>query len=82
MKKRLKKIIGPIVESENLIFKGVDIDEGDQKRTITVIIDKKNEAVDVNDCVRISKIIDPILEEEDLFKGKSYFLTVSSPGSS
>ena len=81
MKKRFKEIIPPIIESEGLIFDSVEVGKKDGKKTLTVIIDKKEGSVDVNDCSKISKLIDPIIEEEDFFDDQSYLLIVSSPGS-
>ncbi len=81
MKKRFEKIIPPIIESEGLVFKKVEVEKKDGKIALTVTIDKKDGKVDVNDCSKISKLIDPIIEEEDFFDGESYLLIVSSPGS-
>ncbi len=81
MEKRLNKIIPPIVDSEGLIFHSLEIKKENGERKIIVTIDKDGDAVDVKDCSRISKIIDPIIEAEKFFNGESYLLVVSSPGS-
>ncbi len=39
----------------------------------------KNEGVSIDDCEAFSRMIDPILDEED-FIDESYYLEVSSPG--
>ncbi len=80
MKKRFLEIIPPIIESEGLIFHSFEVGKRDGKKTLTVIIDKEDGKVDVNDCSKISKLIDPIIENEDFFE-ESYLLIVSSPGS-
>ncbi len=80
MKKELEKIISPIVEKEGLIFDSVRLKRMDGKKAIEVIVDKED-SVDVDDCARLSKLIDPLLEEVDPFGGESYLLIVSSPGS-
>ena len=80
MKKRFLEIIPPIIESEGLIFHSFEVGEKDGKKSLTVFIDKEDGKVDVEDCSKISKLIDPIIEQEDFFEG-SYLLIVSSPGS-
>ena len=80
MKKRFLEIIPPIIESEGLIFDSFEVGKKDGKTALTIIIDKEDGKVDVEECSRVSKLIDPIIEEEDFFD-ESYLLIVSSPGS-
>lgn len=80
MKKRFMEIIPPIIESEGLIFDSFEVGQKDGKKTLTIIIDREEGNVDVSDCSKISKLIDPIIENEDFFE-ESYLLIVSSPGS-
>gem|GEM_PF-3797792 len=81
MKDELKEIILPIVETEGLIFKSVELGERDGKKTIEITVDKEASSVDVDDCAKVSKLIDAVLEKRDPFDGESYLLIVSSPGS-
>ncbi len=48
---------------------------------LTVYIDNKEEGegVSLDDCEKVSRILDPILDEKDPIE-QSYFLEVSSPG--
>ncbi len=80
MEKRFLEIIPPIIESEGFIFDSFEVGQKDGKKSVTVVIDKKDGKVDVEDCSKISRLIDPIIENEDFFKD-SYLLIVSSPGS-
>ncbi len=80
MKKRFMEIIPPIIESEGLVFDSFEVGQKDGKKTLTIIIDREDGNVDVNDCSKISKLIDPIIENENFFE-ESYLLIVSSPGS-
>ena len=80
MKKRFLEIIPPIIESEGLIFDSFEVGKKDGKKTLTVIIDKEDGKVDVEDCSKISRLIDPIIENENFFE-ESYLLIISSPGS-
>lgn len=79
MKKRFMEIIPPIIESEGLVFDSFEVGQKDGKKTLTITIDKKDGKVDVDDCSRISRLIDPIIENEKFLDG-SYLLIVSSPG--
>ena len=46
---------------------------------LRVFIDKQDGIIDLNDCEKVSNIINPILDEADYIK-EIYFLEVSSPG--
>lgn len=46
---------------------------------LTFFIDK-DEGIDVDDCEKVSKIIDPILDELNPTDDQPYILNVSSPG--
>ncbi len=78
--KEIKKIVGPIVESKGLILNSVKIERRDSKKALIITIDKKDGMVSVDDCSKISKLIDPIIEEYNFIK-ENYLLIVSSPGS-
>ena len=45
---------------------------------LRIFIDKEN-GIDLNDCEKVSEIINPILDSADYIK-EMYFLEVSSPG--
>lgn len=52
----------------------------DKNKTLQIMIDKLNgQGIDVSDCSKISRLISPILDVEDLIKDQ-YTLEVSSPG--
>lgn len=46
---------------------------------LRIYIDKKDGAVDIDDCENLSRAIDPVLDEKDPIKD-SYYLEVSSVG--
>ena len=46
---------------------------------LRIYIDRKDRAVDINDCENLSRAIDPVLDEADPIKD-SYYLEVSSVG--
>ena len=46
---------------------------------LRVFIDKTDKSIDLNDCEKVSDVINPLLDKEDIIK-EMYFLEVSSPG--
>ena len=49
--------------------------------TLTLFIDcDKEGGVGLDDCEKVSRAVDPILDEADPTKGQAYHLNVSSPG--
>jgi len=78
LKEKIENLIEKIVEKEGYQLKKVEIKKKGRVLEIIVTIDKK-EGVSIEDCVKVSKLIDPLLEKENLFK-KGWYLIVSSPG--
>ena len=68
-----------LVENEGLILVDVEIKKSGDKTTLSLIIDKKG-GVDIKDCEKISKIVDPFLDETDEIAGEYDYFTVSSAG--
>lgn len=80
MKDEIKKIVEPVIESEGFILDSVELENRDGKKALVISIDKEDGSISVDECSRISKLIDPLIEKRDLFE-ESYLLIVSSPGS-
>jgi ribosome maturation factor RimP len=78
--KEIKKIVGPIVESNDLLLDSIEIEMRDSKKALVITINKEEGMVNVDDCSKISRLIGPIIEEYNFIKEK-YLLIVSSPGS-
>ncbi len=74
----IKKLITPIVEEEGLILKDVSFVTEEGRRSLVVTIDS-DKPITTKDCAKVSRKIDPILEENGLIEKES-FLMVSSPG--
>jgi ribosome maturation factor RimP len=73
----VKKLIEQTIIDNNYILDDVLYIKEDGNYFLRVIIDK-NGTIDVDDCVVVSKLINPILDEhEDLFD-ESYILDVCS----
>ncbi len=85
LKKEIENLIKSKIEEEGFEFLGVEL----KGRKIIITIDKpsrlkyrtggKKGGLSVEDCARVSRLIDPIIEKANLIEGK-YFLIVSSPG--
>ena len=76
---RLKDIVTR--ELELLGFELVKLESSlsGRRKVIRLFIDRPGGAVSVDDCVRVSKVIGLVLDDEDLIE-TSYNLEVSSPG--
>ena len=81
-KEDIIKVIKPLVEKENLLLKSVSFESFEGKPSLVISIDAKDsdDLVTLDDCAKISRIIDPVLEKEDMIE-KIPFLVVSSPES-
>lgn len=71
--------ITPVIE--NLGYEVVEIEyvKKSDGMNLTFYIDKE-EGVDIEDCERVSRAIDPVLEEVNPTNDAPYILSVSSPG--
>jgi len=78
LKEKVKGLIGGVIE--DMGYKLVDIKFGSEEGRFALIIKiDKEGGVSVEDCAKVSRVIDPILEDADLIE-KSWVLIVSSPG--
>ena len=72
-------IASGIVEAQGLRLIEVEVKTAGDKVTLALIIDKKN-GVNIDDCERISKLVDPALDEVAEIAGTYDYFTVSSAG--
>jgi ribosome maturation factor RimP len=78
LKEKVRELIENVIEEMG--YKLVDIQFGSEEGRFALIIKiDKEGGVSVEDCAKVSRVIDPILEETDLIE-KSWVLIVSSPG--
>jgi ribosome maturation factor RimP len=75
---KIEKLIKKEIESLGCKLKKVEIKKKGKAKELIITIDKKG-GILVEDCARVSRRIDPILEKENLFESR-WYLTVSSPG--
>jgi ribosome maturation factor RimP len=78
LEERIENLIKEEIENLGYQLKKIEIKQKGKAKELVITIDKEG-GVSVEDCARISRRIDPILEKADLFE-KRWYLTVSSPG--
>jgi len=78
LKEEIEKLIKSIVEKAGYEFIKVELKFQGRNQLLTITIDKTG-GVSVEDCAKISRLIEPVLDEKNLIRGK-YLLVVSSPG--
>ena len=75
----VEEIVRPIAEKMGLILWDVTFEKEGPDWILRVYIDKDNEGVYIDECVDLSRAVDPLLDEADPIE-QSYYLEVSSPG--
>lgn len=78
IEKEVKKLIEPTIIEHNYIIEKIEYVKEGNIYFLRVIIGK-NGIIDVEDCVEVSKLINPILDEKDLIE-ENYILDVCSNG--
>lgn len=84
MTEELKKLIEhaeQVANRESCFLYDLEMSGVGNGRTLRIYIDKKGEeGVSIDDCSKVSRGLDLILDVEDLMPGGNYTLEVSSPG--
>jgi ribosome maturation factor RimP len=75
---KIENLIRKKIENMGYSFVSLEIQKKGKRVEFIVTIDKKGR-VSVEDCAKVSRAIEPILDKEGPIKEK-YFLIVSSPG--
>lgn len=76
LEKQIRKLIEPVIKENNYILDQVLYVKEGNVSFLRVIIDK-NGIIDVDDCVTVTGLINPILDEKDLIE-ENYILDVCS----
>ena len=76
MEEKIKNLIKGVIEENNYILDDVEYVKEGSVYFLRVIIDKVG-IMDVEDCVTVSNLINPILDEEDPIE-ENYILDVCS----
>lgn len=80
LKQKISDIVNDCIENDQTFLVEVDIKGNPNNQKILVFIDG-DQAVNIDECSKISRKLSNILEEEDLIEGR-YVIEVSSPGAS
>lgn len=78
MEEKISSAIRQPLEEENISLVGVHFGEEDGEKTLFVTIDSED-GVDMDLCVKATKIVDPIIDSLDL-EIENYVLDVGSKG--
>ena len=76
VEEKIKSLIKKIIEENNYILDEVIYEKEGSINFLRVVIDK-NGIIDVEDCVEVSNLINPILDSEDPIE-ENYVLDVCS----
>ncbi len=77
--RRLFELCEPALKHAGYELVWVRITGAGGARCRTAIYIDKDGGIDVEDCARVSRLLDPLIEESGIFKN-AYVLEVSSPG--
>lgn len=76
IEEKVRKLIEEIITDNNYILDNVEYVKEGSTMFLRVVIEKEG-ILDVEDCVTVSKLINPILDEADLIED-NYILDVCS----
>ena len=74
----IENLIIPLIEKVGYDLKKVEIKQKGRAKELVITIDKEG-GLSIEDCAKVSKLIDPLIEKTSIIRGR-YFLIVSSPG--
>jgi len=78
MNEKLEPILTPIAQAQGCELYDLEYVKEGGDRILRLFIDKE-EGIDIDDCERVSRAVEQVLDEQDLVPGE-YRLQVSSPG--
>ena len=78
MAEKILALIEPIMQEDTCFIYDTEYIKEAGERILRVFIDK-DRGVDINDCERVSRLIEQVLDEHDIIK-EQYRLQVGSPG--
>jgi len=74
----IESLVEPLIVQNGYEYVGTEINKNGADTELVIYADKPG-GLELEDCEKISRIIDPIIDEHDPIED-SYFLCVSSPG--
>lgn len=76
----VKKLAQEVCEREQCVLWDVELKGAGRNRVLRVMIEGQNAQVSIQDCERVSKGLNLLLDVNDVVPGGAYNLEVSSPG--
>ncbi len=76
IEEKVKEILEKEVEKKGVRIDSVKLEKEDNNFFLRIVIDR-DEIIDIDTCVEVTNIINPLLDEADLIK-ESYILDVST----
>ena len=76
MEEKIRKLLEEEVEEAGVRIDSVKLEKEDNNLFLRIVIDR-DEIIDLDTCVEVTNIINPILDEADLIE-ESYILDVST----
>lgn len=76
IEEEVKNLLEKEVEKKGVRIDSVKLEKEDNNLFLRIVIDS-DEIIDVDKCVEVTNIINPLLDEKDLIK-ESYILDVST----
>ena len=76
---RINELIAPLVQDLGYEFVGIHYQPGSGNGLIRVYIDEPNNGIALEDCEKVSREVEALLDVEDPISGQ-YTLEISSPG--
>ena len=76
LENQVRELIEKVITENNYILDSVDYVKEGSLYFLRIVVDK-NGIIDVDDCVTVTQLINPILDEKDLIE-ENYILDVCS----
>ena len=76
MEEKIRKLLEKELEEEGIRIDSVKLEKENNNLFLRIVIDR-DEVIDLDTCVEVTNIINPILDEADLIE-ESYILDVST----
>jgi len=78
LKKKIEELITPVIEDEGYELVELKLSRYKKSSRLQLFVDSDH-GVNIDNCARLSKAVEPVLEGEDMFP-YGYVIEVSSPG--
>ena len=76
IEEQVKKVLEKDVEALGVTIDSITLEKEDNNLFLRIVIDR-DEIIDIDKCVEVTNVINPLLDEADLIK-ESYILDVST----